>query len=266
MGRILPESIGADKSLFEDKPDLGENENLNNSGIFQTQSINSSAERDDHSSLNINLAQIESSLDIGLQDNDTKITDIDDLSPTSFKINSVLDTTSFQSSADTLPVQDSQAVPDSHSVSDSQLVDVSLTESGTEAICTKFGLDPKKLQVELKEVFSNLSQLIKILAPGFTNIYPSLDNLLKLVCRISKALETNSIDFAGKTLVFFDYYISANDQINFELHYNRITISNKEPFVLEPFESKNLDFQFMAYLPQIWELKQYICTDSSILQ
>ena len=121
-----------------------------------------------------------------------------------------------------------------------------------------------KLQVELKDVFSNLSQLIKVLAPGITNIYPSLDNLLKLVCRIKKALETNSIYFAGKTLVFFDYFSSANNQIEFELHYNRITISNKENFVLEPFESKDLDFKFMAYLPQIWELKQYVCTDSSI--
>ena len=50
------------------------------------------------------------------------------------------------------------------------------------------------------------------------------------------------------------------------MHYNIITITNKVAFVLEPFESKELDFQFMAYLPQIWELKQFICADSSILQ
>ena len=191
---------------------------------------------------------------------------MEDLSPTSSKQSFVQDTQSHQSSATTQPVQDSQRVPDGPSISEGQLVDTSLMESGTEAISTKFGLDPKKLQEELKEVFQNLSQLIKMLAPGFTNIYPSLDNLLKLVCRIKKALETNSINFAGKTLVFFDYYISANDKINFELHYNRITIANKVAFVLEPFESKELDFQFIAYLPQIWELKQFICADSSILQ
>ena len=208
VGHILPESIGADKSLFEYKPDLGENEDLNNSGIFHTQSLNSNTQEDDHSSLNINLAQIKSdylSLDMSLQDNNYN--KMEKISPTSFQPNSVPDTTILQSSAHTLPVPDSQSVPDS------QLVDVSGTESGTEAICTKFGLDPMKLQVELKEVFSNLSQLIKILAPGFTNIYPSLDNLLKLVCRIKKTLETNSIYFAGKTLVFFDYFSSANNQI-----------------------------------------------------
>lgn len=45
-----------------------------------------------------------------------------------------------------------------------------------------------------------------------------------------------------------------------------ITISNEEKFVLEPFESRDLDFRFMAFLPQIWELKQFVNTESSILK
>ena len=96
------------------------------------------------------------------------------------------------------------------------------------------------------------------------NIYPSLENLLKLVCRIKRSLETNSIDFADKTLIFFDYFLSSNNQKKFEVHYNMITISNEEKFVLEPFESRDLDFRFMAFLPQIWELKQFVNTESSI--
>ena len=100
-------------------------------------------------------------------------------------------------------------------------------------------------------MFQNLSPLIKTLAPGFQNIYPSLDNLLKLACRVKKALENNSINFAGKTLIFFYYYILANDKITFELHVNRITIANKEALVVEPFEHKELIFNLMAFLPQI---------------
>ena len=60
-------------------------------------------------------------------------------------------------------------------------------------------------------------------------------NRLKLALRVKKPLENNSINFAGKTLIFFDYYILANNKITFELQGNKITIANTEAFVIEPF-------------------------------
>ena len=95
-------------------------------------------------------------------------------------------------------------------------------------------------------MFSNLSQIIGVLAPGFKNIDPSLENLLKLVCRIKRSMETNSIHFADKTLIFFDYFLSANNQIKFEIQNNKILISNEEKFMLGPFESRDLNFRFIC--------------------
>ena len=89
---------------------------------------------------------------------------------------------------------------------------------------------------------------------------------MKLALRVKKALENNSINFANKTVIFFDYYILANNKITFELQGNRITIANTEAFVIEPFEHKELDFKLMAFLPQIWELKESVCSESSIIQ
>ena len=58
----------------------------------------------------------------------------------------------------------------------------------------------------------------------------------------------------------------ANNKITFDLQGNRITIANTEAFVIEPFEHIELDFKLMAFLPQIWELKESVCKESSILQ
>ena len=79
-------------------------------------------------------------------------------------------------------------------------------------------------------------------------------------------MENNTIHFGNKTLILFDYFLSTNDQIKFEIQFNRIVISNGEKFTLEAFESKDLNFRFMSFLPQIWELKQYTNKDSSILK
>ena len=172
VGRILPESIGADKSLFENNESQGENEKINNLEIFQTKSLDSNAPEKDESSLDTNLSDFDSSLDFSLQDKDTKRADLGNLSPTSSKEKSALDTQGSQSSATTLhPGHNNQVYLDSQSLPDRVPDDASLMESGTRAICTKFELDPEKLKLELREVFQNLSQLITILAPGFTNIY-----------------------------------------------------------------------------------------------
>ena len=104
------------------------------------------------------------------------------------------------------------------------------------------------------------------MAPNYKNILPSLDNLLKLALRVKKSLENNSIHFANKSVIFFDYHIFSNNKINFELQGNRITIATKESLVIEPFEHINLNFKLMIFLPQIWELKENICKESSILQ
>lgn len=97
VGRILPESVGADKSLFEDTPVIGEQEH-SNAEILNTQSPNRDAQLDDHSSLNIHLTKLDSdhpSLDMSMLDNDYNTTDQDENSPTSFQSQSVPDTTSL---------------------------------------------------------------------------------------------------------------------------------------------------------------------------
>ena len=113
------------------------------------------------------------------------------------------------------------------------------------AICTKYRLDPIKLRKELEDLFCNISQIINILAPNFQNEEPSLENLLKLICRIKQSLEDNTIHFGNKKLILFEYFLSTNDQIKFEIQFNRIVISNGEKFTLEAFESKDLNFRFM---------------------
>ena len=92
VGRILPESIGASKSLFENNESQGENEKINNLEIFQTKSLDSNAPEKDESSLDTNLSDFDSSLDLSLQDNNNKRTDLDNFSPTSSKERSELET------------------------------------------------------------------------------------------------------------------------------------------------------------------------------
>ena len=165
---------------------------------------------------------------------------MDNFQPTLSKDQSVTETRGQHGPATTLhPVQDQQEYSDSQSVTGGMPLDTSLIEAGTVAICKKFELNPEKLENELRDVFQNLSPLIKLLAPGFQNIFPSLDNLLKLALQVKKALENNSINFVGKTFIFFYYYILANNKITFELQGNRNTIVNAEAFVIEPFEQKN---------------------------
>ena len=94
-------------------------------------------------------------------------------------------------------VQDRMEYSNSQSVADTHWA-----TTRTDDICKKFNLYPEKLKTELKDVFQNVSPLIKLLAPKYKNILPSLDNLLKLALRVKKSLETNSIHFANKTVIF----------------------------------------------------------------
>ena len=100
----------------------------------------------------------------------------------------------------------------------------------------------------MEDLFNNISQIINVLAPNFQNSEPSLENLLKLICRIKQSLEDNSIHFGNKTLILFYYFLATNEQIKFEIQFNRIVIYNEEKFTVEAFESKSLTFRFMSFL------------------
>ena len=160
-------------------------------------------------------------------------------------------------------VQDSpQTVQLEHQLQEFSGVDVDASEA---AICKKFGLNPDKLRIELESLFSNISQIINILAPDFQNTEPSLSNLLKLICQIKQSLEQNTIHFGNKDFILFDYFLATNEEIIFEVQNNKIVIFNGTKFTVEAFGSKNLNFRFMTFLPQEWELKKHTPKDSSIL-
>ena len=115
--------------MFENNQSQGENK-INNLEIFRTKSLDSTAQEKDDSSLNPNLTNIESSLDLSVQDKIIQRADLDIFSPT----------LSTDQSATTIhPVQDSQKVSDSQSVTSRRPLDTSLIEAGTVAICKKFG-------------------------------------------------------------------------------------------------------------------------------
>ena len=144
VGHILPESIGSDKSLFENNQSQGEN----NLEIFQTKSLDSTAHEKDDSSLNPNLANIDSSLDLSMQDKNIQIADLEKFSPTLSTDQSVIETQGHHNSATTLhPVQDHQKFSGSQSVTGGMPLDTSLIEAGTVAICKKIELNPEKFKM-----------------------------------------------------------------------------------------------------------------------
>ena len=61
------------------------------------------------------------------------------------------------------------------------------------------------------------------MAPDFQNTEPSLEN-----CKIKQSLENNTIHFGNKTLILFDYLLATNEQIIFEVQFNRIVSFNGE--------------------------------------
>ena len=145
---------------------------INNLEIFQTKSLDSNAPKKDESSLDTNLANIDSSLDLSLQNKNTKRTDLGKLSPTSSKDKSALDTQGYQSSATTLhPGQDNQEYPDSQSVSGRMPDNTSFMESGTEENRTKGSVSEsqpidKNIGTRVPEYLSFPRQPTKISLPS----------------------------------------------------------------------------------------------------
>ena len=211
VGRILPESIGADKNLFENNQTQGENkkEDLN---FFHTKCGEGDTSKDE-SSLNPKL-NIDSNLNLEAQEIFSEMTDMENNHPTVSQKQAVT-RESLQVPAPSLhlvpdqkeysispsdgvaqahtihatsldSVQDRIEYSDSQSVTDTIPSGTHLTKAGTADICKKFKLDPEKLNNELKDVFQNVSPLINLLAPKYKNILPSLDNLLKLALRVKK--------------------------------------------------------------------------------
>ena len=119
-------------------------------------------------------------------------------------------------------------------------------------------MNPEKLRLELKSLFSNIIQIINILAPSFQNTEPSLSNLLKLICKIRQSLEQNTIHFGNKDLILFDYFLAINEEITFDIQSNQIIIFNGQKITVEAFGSKKLNFRFMSFLPQELELKSVL--------
>ena len=110
-----------------------------------------------------------------------------------------------------------------------------------EEICKQYKLDPVKIKTDLEHLFSNLSDVVNILAPDFYNKEPSLSNLLFLICRIKDSFDKNTITFGNKSLMMFDYFLAVTDQSNFDMQSDKIVISVEKNVIVEPFGNLKID-------------------------
>ena len=198
IGHMLPETVGSTNSLFE--------QSLPISGAAEAESLADCQEQ--QVQMQVNVAQIHSddqaqsldmyaqSLDMGTgganniltsSQDGTIITSVQNsfvpdnsvqdssVPGNSVRASSVLDNSVQEQSV----TNSSRAVQLGNQIQDISGVDIAASEA---AICKQFGLDPTKLRGELEDLFTNISQIINILAPNFQNTEPSLENLLKLIC------------------------------------------------------------------------------------
>ena len=76
-----------------------------------------------------------------------------------------------------------------------------------------------------------------MIAPGFDNLDPTLDNLLSLLCRIIKSFDENSIILNNKSIIMFEYYLNEGNCINIKLQCDRIVIISAKEITIQPFEN-----------------------------
>ena len=86
-----------------------------------------------------------------------------------------------------------------------------------ENICKKYNLDPTKIKVDLEHLFSNITDVVNILAPNFKNLEPSLSNLLFLITKIKDSFDKNTISLENKNLMMFEYFLALTNQITFKI-------------------------------------------------
>ena len=135
-----------------------------------------------------------------------------------------------------------------------------------EQICENFNLNPEIVQQEVINLFQNISSILKMIAPNFEQLEPSLENLLALLSRIKQSFSDNSVILNDKCLIQFEYYLSESDCVNISLDNDRIIIKAAKEMSILPFQSINVSFSFLEFLPHLLEVVQHADINSSILQ
>ena len=134
-----------------------------------------------------------------------------------------------------------------------------------EQICENFNLNPEIVQQEVINLFQNISSILKMIAPNFEQLEPSLENLLALLSRIKQSFSDNSVILNDKCLIQFEYYLSESDCVNISLDNDSIIIKSAKEMIIPPFQSRNVEFSFLAFLPHLLKVVRHTDTNSSIL-